>query len=65
MVQQLADEGMTMIVVTHEMGFAREVANRVVFMNEGRIGEEGNPREMFAAPKTERLADFLKSSHFN
>ena len=47
------------------MRFAFEVSKRVIFMNEGRIGEEGNPREMFVAPKTERLAEFLKSSHFN
>jgi polar amino acid transport system ATP-binding protein len=63
-VASLADEGMTMLLVTHEMRFAYEVSSRVIFMNQGRIGEEGNPREMFASPKTERLAEFLKSSRF-
>ncbi|WP_062207368.1 amino acid ABC transporter ATP-binding protein [Aureimonas sp. AU12] len=64
-VGDLAKDGMTMLLVTHEMRFAYEVSSRVIFMNGGRIGEEGNPREMFVAPKTERLADFLKSSRFN
>ncbi len=55
----LAKEGMTMVVVTHEMGFAREVANRVVFMDEGQIKEEGCPEEFFGNPKEPRLQDFL------
>ncbi len=55
----LAKEGMTMIVVTHEMGFARQAANRVVFMADGQILEEGTPDEFFAHPKTERARDFL------
>ena len=55
----LANEGMTMIVVTHEMGFAREVANRVVFMDQGVIKEENNPEEFFGNPQNERLKDFL------
>ena len=55
----LAKEGMTMIVVTHEMGFAREVANRVIFMNEGVIKEENNPVDFFENPQDERLKDFL------
>lgn len=59
--KQLAEEGMTMIVVTHEMGFAREVADRVVFMESGAIVEEGSPEEIFGAPKNERLQQFLKS----
>ena len=59
--KQLAEEGMTMIVVTHEMGFAREVANRVLFMESGKIVEEGTPSEIFTAPKSERLQQFLKS----
>ena len=59
--QQLAKDGMTMIVVTHEMGFAREVANRVVFMESGKIVEEGDPKEIFGSPKSERLQQFLKS----
>lgn len=56
---ELAKEGMTMVVVTHEMGFAREVANRVVFIDEGKIKEENSPKEFFANPKDERLKDFL------
>ncbi|MGN1118094.1 MAG: amino acid ABC transporter ATP-binding protein, partial [Acutalibacteraceae bacterium] len=55
----LAKEGMTMAVVTHEMGFAREVATRVMFMDDGRIIEEGTPSEIFENPKNERLQDFL------
>lgn len=55
----LANEGMTMIVVTHEMGFAKEVANRVVFMDQGVIKEENNPKEFFGNPQNERLKDFL------
>ncbi|MET7867747.1 amino acid ABC transporter ATP-binding protein [Micromonospora taraxaci] len=55
----LAKEGMTMIVVTHEMGFARRAADRVVFMDDGRIVESGAPDEFFAAPRTERARDFL------
>ena len=57
--KQLADEGMTMVVVTHEMGFAREVASRVVFIDEGVIAEENTPVEFFANPQCERLKDFL------
>ncbi|MFF7382273.1 amino acid ABC transporter ATP-binding protein [Streptomyces griseoluteus] len=57
--QQLAREGMTMIVVTHEMGFARSAANRVVFMADGRIVEDRSPEEFFTAPSSERAKDFL------
>ncbi len=57
--KSLAKEGMTMIVVTHEMGFAREVADRVIFMDEGKILEEGTPEEIFDNPKCERLKNFL------
>jgi len=57
----LAAEGRTMLVVTHEMGFAREVSNRVIFLNQGVIEEEGQPADLFAAPKTERLQQFLRS----
>lgn len=57
--RQLADEGMTMVVVTHEMGFAREVASRVLFMDEGRIVEQNTPQEFFANPKNPRLKEFL------
>lgn len=56
----LAADGMTMVCVTHEMGFAREVADRVVFMDGGRIIEQGTPEEIFQSPKSERLQSFLK-----
>ena len=57
--RELAADGMTMAVVTHEMGFAREVGNRVLFMNDGLLVEEGTPDEIFGAPKNPRLQDFL------
>ena len=57
--KQLARDGMTMVVVMHEMGFAREVGNRVVFMDEGRIVEQGTPEEIFRRPQSARLQDFL------
>ena len=57
--QDLAKEGMTMVVVTHEMGFAREVSDRVIFMDGGYILEEGNPKDIFANPKNERCIEFL------
>ena len=59
LMKALADEGMTMVIVTHEMGFAREVANRVVFLDEGVIAEEAAPSELFTNPKCERLKTFL------
>ena len=59
LMKQLADEGMTMVIVTHEMGFAREVADRVLFMDGGVIAEQGTPEEVFGAPKCERLQSFL------
>ena len=59
--KDLAREGMTMVVVTHEMGFAREVADRVLFMNEGYIEEEGSPDQLFSNPKSPRLQQFFKS----
>lgn len=59
--KELADEGMTMLVVTHEMGFAREVADRVVFMYDGAILEEGSPKEIFTNPKHDRTRQFLQS----
>ena len=58
--RELADGGMTMIVVTHEMGFARDVADRVIFMDEGVIMEQGRPEELFTNPKNERTQEFLK-----
>ncbi len=57
--KKLADEHMTMVVVTHEMGFAKEVADRVIFMDHGKIVEEGTPKEIFENPKSERLKAFL------
>lgn len=57
--KQLASEGMTMVVVTHEMGFAREVSNRVLFLDGGTIQEEGTPDQIFSHPQTERLRSFL------
>ena len=60
LMKKLADDGMTMVVVTHEMGFAREVADRIIFMADGCIVEEGKPADFFANPQTERAAQFLK-----
>ena len=57
--KELARDGMTMVVVTHEMGFAKEVADRVIFMADGKIVEEGTPDEIFTAPKQPRTKDFL------
>ena len=57
--KDLGKQGMTMVVVTHEMGFAREVADRVMFVDEGRVKEQGTPEEFFANPKDERLKEFL------
>ena len=59
LMKELAEDGMTMVVVTHEMGFAKEVANRVLFMDEGIILEQGSPAEIFTSPKSPRLQDFL------
>ena len=60
--KELAEEGMTMVVVTHEMGFAREVATRVLFIDEGKIQEENSPKEFFANPKNKRLQEFLSKT---
>src|SRR5207249_4998523 len=59
--RQLALEGMTMLVVTHELGFAREVADLVAFMDEGRVIESGAPKDLLTSPQTERCRDFLNS----
>lgn len=59
LMKELADDGMTMVVVTHEMGFAREVATRVLFMDGGQILEQGAPQIFFENPENERLRDFL------
>ena len=61
-IRQLAEEGRTMIVVTHEMGFAREVSSEVVFLHEGRIEEQGPPKEVFGNPKSERFRRFMASN---
>lgn len=63
-VRELAREGMTMLLVTHEMRFAHEVSNRIIFMDQGRIVEQGPPKTLFQNPATERLAAFLKNSSF-
>jgi histidine transport system ATP-binding protein len=60
--QQLATEGRTMIVVTHEMSFARNVSTHVIFLHQGKIEEEGPPAELFGNPKSERLKQFLAGS---
>ena len=60
-IKQLADEEMTMIIVTHEMAFAKEVADRVIFMADGLIQEEGTPQQVFENPQNERTKSFLKS----
>ncbi|MBO5127506.1 MAG: amino acid ABC transporter ATP-binding protein, partial [Clostridia bacterium] len=59
LMKSLAEDGMTMVIVTHEMGFAREVADRIIFVDEGKIVEEGTPEEFFTNPKNPRLRDFL------
>jgi polar amino acid transport system ATP-binding protein len=58
--KQLAREGMTMVTVTHEMGFAREVGNRILFMDSGKLVEEGSPTDIFEHPQSPRLQDFLR-----
>lgn len=60
-IKQLADEKMTMVVVTHEMGFAREVANKVLFMHDGEILESGTPEQIFVTPEYDRTREFLNS----
>jgi histidine transport system ATP-binding protein len=60
--QSLAEEGRTMVVVTHEMGFAREVSNHVIFLHQGKIEEEGHPDQLFKQAKSERLKQFLNGS---
>ncbi len=60
LIRELADEGMTIMIVTHEMSFAKEVGSRIVFLDEGKIIEEGEPNEFFSHPKTPRVQEFLK-----
>ena len=59
LIKQVADTGMTMVIVTHEMAFARDVSNRVIFIDQGVIAEEGEPQELFTHPKNKRTQDFL------
>ena len=59
--RSLAEEGRTMLVVTHEMGFARDVSNRVVFLHKGVVDEDGPPQQVFGAPKSERFKQFISS----
>ena len=61
LIKEVANEGMTMVIVTHEMGFAREVGTRVIFMDEGVIAEEGTPSELFDNPKNPRTKQFLNA----
>ena len=63
--KQLAADGMTMVIVTHEIGFAREVADRVMFVDEGRVKEQGTPEEFFEHPKTDRAKQFLNTFEFH
>ena len=60
-IKGLAEEGRTMMMVTHDMNMARDVSDHVIFLNQGRIEEEGNPKELFGAPKSARLKEFLRS----
>jgi ABC-type histidine transport system ATPase subunit len=60
-IKTLAFEGMTMVVVTHEMGFVREVADKVIFKDQGSIAQQGTPKEIFGNPENERLRQFLQS----
>lgn len=61
LMRELAEEGRTMLVVTHEMSFARDVSNKVMFLHQGRVEEEGNPKEIFAHPKSDRFKQFISS----
>ena len=60
LIRELADRGMTIMIVTHEMSFAKEIATRIVFIDKGKIIEEGEPNEFFEHPKTERVKEFLR-----
>jgi polar amino acid transport system ATP-binding protein len=62
-VERLASDGMTLMMVTHEIGFARKIADRLVFMHQGKVHEMGPPEELFANPKTSELRQFLSSLH--
>lgn len=60
LIKELAEEGMTMVIVTHEMGFAKEVGTRILFMSEGKITEENNPKDFFEHPQNDRTKEFLR-----
>jgi ABC-type histidine transport system ATPase subunit len=60
-IRNLAEEGRTMVLVTHEMGFARDVASKVMFLHQGKVEEEGSPKEIFGNPQSPRLRQFLAS----
>lgn len=62
-VESLAQEGMTLMMVTHEMAFARKVSDRVIFMHQGRVHEQGTPAQLFGSPQTPELQQFLSSLH--
>jgi ABC-type histidine transport system ATPase subunit len=62
-IRSLADEGRTMLIVTHELGFARQVSNRIVFLHQGKIEEEGEPEALFRSPSSLRLKQFLSAQH--
>jgi polar amino acid transport system ATP-binding protein len=62
-VESLAQEGMTLLMVTHEMQFARKVSNRVIFMHQGRVHEQGAPQQLFEQPQTAELKQFLSALH--
>jgi ABC-type histidine transport system ATPase subunit len=62
-IRQLAEEGRTMVIVTHEMGFAREVASEVIFLHQGRVEEQGPPAQVFDAPRSERCRQFLQTEY--
>ena len=59
----LAEDGRTMLVVTHEMAFARDVSNQVIFLHQGKIEEQGHPKELFSQPKSERFRQFISSTY--
>lgn len=63
LIAELKADGMTMLIATHEMGFAKRIADNVIFLHQGRVHESGNPKEIFERPKTQELKDFLGALH--
>ena len=63
LIAELKADGMTMLIATHEMGFAKRIADNVIFLHQGRVHESGNPKEIFESPKTQELKDFLGALH--